>query len=223
MKTAPSIFVRTSILICCAISTLAQVSFQSAEVTLASDVQFPAGNIASGIAVVDVSLDSKGEVTGTDVQRDIPPLTSVATSSLNDWKYVPTSVGGTPRASLLRVAFAFRPHVLMATPPIFEPLQQEDDAAPDAKSGYIPPGIAAVTYPAYPIDAASVGAVVVQVKVGSDGKTEDIKVIRAFYPFTRFAVDAAQQWQFRAATLNAEPVPSNIVIAFVYSFPIETR
>jgi TonB family protein len=107
----------------------------------------------------------------------------------------------------------------MAAPPNFAPLQPEGDANTPAKSGYVPPGILAVAYPAYPIDAASVGAVVVQVEVNSDGKIENVKAIRAFPPFTQFCLDAAKKWQFRPAKLNDEPVKSNIGIAFVYSIP----
>ena len=108
----------------------------------------------------------------------------------------------------------------MAAPPSFAPLQQQDDVTPGAESGYIPPGIVAVAYPAYPIDAASVGAVVVQVKVDADGKVEDVKAIRSFYPFTQFSLNAAKKWQFRPATFNGEPVASNVAIAFVYSPPV---
>jgi hypothetical protein len=66
---------------------------------------------------------------------------------------------------------------------VFAPLQQQEDVPPKAKSGYIPPGIIAVACPAYPVDAASIGAVVVRVKVGPDGKVEDIKEIRSFHPY----------------------------------------
>jgi TonB family protein len=220
MKTLPSMFARATLLVCCAVSTLAQTPFKPAEITFATDVQFPVRSVASGIVVVDVSVDSKGDVTGTEVQRDIASLTPVAMSSAQAWKYSPASVDGVPQASLMRVAFVFRPHAIMAAPPSFTPLQQQGDMAPDAKSGYIPPGIVAVTYPAYPIDAASVGAVVVQVKVNTDGKVEDVKAIRSFRPFTQFALNAAQKWQFRAATLQGEPVMSYIAIAFVYSPPV---
>lgn len=220
MKTLPSIFVRSTILACCALSTVAQVPFKPAEITFATDVQFPPNSIASGIVVVDVSLNSKGEVTGTQVPRAIASLTSTATSSVRAWKYRPASVEGTPQASLVRVAFVFRPNVIMAAPPSFAPVQQQEDTTPAANSGYVPPGIVSVTYPAYPIDAASVGAVVVQVKVDADGKIEDVKAIRSFYPFTQFSLDAAKKWQFRAATLNGEPITSDIAIAFVYSPPV---
>ena len=223
MKTLPSIFVHSTILVFCALSTLAQVPFKPAEITFATDVQFPPNSIASGIVVVDVSLNSKGEVTGTEVPREIASLTSTATSSVRAWKYRPASVEGTQQASLVRVAFVFRPHVIMAAPPRFAPVQQQEDTTSTAKSGYVPPGIVSVAYPAYPIDAASIGAVVVQVKVDANGKIEDVKAIRPFYPFTKGSLDAVKKWQFRAATFNGEPITSNIAIAFVYLPPVVTE
>jgi len=218
MKAFPSILVCAAIVVSCGIPALAQSTFRPARVTFATDVQFPITSIASGIVVVDVSIDSKGAVTGTAVQRDIASLTSVATSAVRDWKYTPAYLDGTPQPSVLRVAFAFRPRAIMAAPPSFAPLQQ-DDGIQGSKSGYIPPGILAVAYPAYPIDAASVGAVAVQLRVNADGKIDNLKIIRAFPPFTRFSLDAAKKWQFRPATLNREPVASNIAIAFVYATP----
>jgi TonB family protein len=219
MKKKWSTFALGFILLSCAHSTLAQASFNPAEVSSAGDVQFPVGSVASGIVVVDVSLNSKGDVTSTSILRGIASLTPVATSSVEAWKYRPASVGGTPQASLLRVAFAFRPRVIMASPPVFEPMLK-GDVTMDAKSGYIPPGVLGVSYAAYPIDAATVGAVVAMVEVGADGKVGDVKLIRSYNPFNRFSLEAAKKWQFRPATFRGEPVASIIVIAFVNSPPI---
>ncbi|MBZ5660075.1 MAG: energy transducer TonB [Acidobacteriia bacterium] len=219
MKKLPSTLALATLILNCALSTLALTSFKSAEVTSAGDVQFPAGSIASGIVVVDVQLNSKGDVTGTEVQRDIASLTSVATSSVKSWKYLPASMDGSPQNSLLRVAFAFRPRVIMAAPPIFDPLHQPDDETPDVHAGYAPAGIIGVAYPAYPIDAATVGAVVVQVGVDADGKVGKVKLVRSYNPFDQFSLEATKKWQFSAATFHGEPVASSMVIAFVYSSP----
>ena len=219
MRNLPSTFTLSLMLFCCAVSTLALTSFKAAELTSATDVQFPAGSIASGIVVVDVSLNSKGEVSGTKVQRDIASLTAVATSSIQFWKYRPASVDGDLQNSVLRAAFAFRPNAIFAASPMFEPLQRSQDARADAKSGYIPPDILAVAYPAYPIDAATVGAVVVQVNVDAEGKITGVKAIRSYNPFNRFSLEAARKWKFGPASFDGQPVASSIVIAFVYSQP----
>lgn len=219
MKMIPSILARLTLLIGFAGSIVAQPPFKPPEIAVASDVPFPVSSVASGIVVIDVSLDAKGEVTGNNAPRLIPSLTSVAISAVQDWKYSPASLQGIPQASLIRVAFAFRPRAVMVAPPSFTPLPQQDEPTSDPVTGYLPPGILAVAYPAYPIDAATVGTVVVQVRVNADGSVEAPKAIRPFPPFTRFSLDAAKKWQFRPATLNGKPVASKIGIAFVYSAP----
>jgi TonB family protein len=107
----------------------------------------------------------------------------------------------------------------MASPHQFQPLPPEDQAV-EAKAGYIPPGILAATYPTYLIDAVSVGTGAVQVRVNEDGRVEDANVVRPYNPFTRFAIEAAKKWQFRAVTLHGVPVSSNVSLAFAYSSPI---
>jgi TonB family protein len=202
-----------------AISTLAQIPFKSAEVSSASDVQSPTGNSVSGIVVLDVSLDSEGAVTEVNVPRPVSSLALVATAAVRTWKFNPALLKDIPTPSVLRVAFAFRPPILYASPPQFDPLPGPADPEPETKADYVPPGIVKAEYPAYPINAANVGAVVIQMRVNSEGKAEDIKAIRPYNPFTKFALEAAGKWQFRAATLDGEPVPSKIAIAFVYSPP----
>ena len=219
MRKLPSTFTLSLMLFCCAISTLALTSFKAAELTSASDVQFPGTSIASGIVVVDVSLDSKGEVSGIKVQRDVASLTAVATSAAGSWKYRPAYVDGGPQNSVLRAAFAFRPNAVFAAPPVFEPLERSEDSDTSPKPGYVLPSIQGVAYPAYPIDAATVGAVVVQVKLDAEGEISDVKAIRSYNPFNRFSLEAARKWKFGPATFDGQPVASSVVIAFVFSAP----
>jgi hypothetical protein len=197
-------------LICLGLSVLAHVAFQPPEVISATDVQYPNGSVANGVVVMDVSLDSKGGVTGVDVLRDIASLTSVATSSIKAWKFNPASLEGRPQVSRIRIVFAFRPHALMAAPPSFVPVLPKGDSNPDEKSGYIPAGIVGGSHPRYPINAAALGAVVVQVRVNAVGKIDQVKAIREFYPFTQFALSAARRWQFQAATLMASQSPRTL-------------
>jgi TonB family protein len=220
MKKLTIIFALAAILLCFSISTFAQGALKPANVISATDVQFPAGSVATGIVVIDVSLDAKGTVTGTYAPRAIASLTATATSSVLAWKYQPASLDSTAVPSIVRVAFAFRPHAIMAPSPQFQLLLSPEDQTVEAKAGYIPPGILAAAYPAYPINAANVGAVVIQLRVNADGKVEAVKVVRPYNPFTKFAIEAARKWQFRAATLQGEPVASNVVLAFVFSSPI---
>jgi hypothetical protein len=83
------------------------------------------------------------------------------------------------------------------------------DSGPDEKSGFIPAGIVAGSRPQYPINAATLGVIVVQVRANDLGKIEQVKAIRDSYPFTQFTLSAARKWQFQAATIGGKPISSN--------------
>ena len=104
------------LLLCSAMSTLAQATFKPAEVISAPDIQYPIRSIADGVVVLDVSLDAAGEVVGVHVVRDIASLTSAATSSMPSWKFSPASLQGKPEPSTMRIAVVFRPPSYLAAP-----------------------------------------------------------------------------------------------------------
>ena len=200
----------------CSIQSLAQAPFKPAEVISAGDIPYPIQSIADGVVVLDVSLDEKGAITGSTVVRDIPSLTSEATSSVRSWKFSPASMRGKPEQSLIRVAVVFRPRAYFAAGPAFTPILSEGESN-RADQTYTPPGIVSVSYPQYPINAAAPGTVVVQVTVGRSSAIQRVKVVRDLPPFTKFALSAVNKWRFQAATLDGKPMTSSLAIAFVFS------
>src|SRR3981189_987199 len=117
----------TFLLASCAIQSLALASFKPATVVSAGDIPYPIQSIADGVVVLDVSLDEKGAITGSTVVRDIPSLTSAATSSVQSWKFSPASMRGKPVQSLIRVAAVFRPRAYFAAGPAFTPYSRRGD------------------------------------------------------------------------------------------------
>src|ERR1700730_5292282 len=211
--------IAAAMLACCAIQSSAQAPFKPAEVTLAPDVPYPIQSVADGVVVLDVSLNDKGAITGSAVVRDIPSLTSAATSSIQSWKFSPASRQGKPVASVMRIAVAFRPRSYLAAGPSFTPILSE--GTPNrGDQRYVPPGILSVTYPQYPINAVVPGTVVIQVMVGKSGAIRTVRVVRDVPPFTQFALGAANKWRYQAATLDGQALTSNISIAFVFAPPL---
>ena len=200
----------------CSTQSLAQVAFKPAEVISAGDIPYPIQSIADGVVVLDVSLDEKGAITGSTVVRDIPSLTSAATSSVQSWKFSPASMRGRPEQSLIRVAVVFRPRAYFAAGPAFTPILSEGESN-QADQTYAPPGIVSVSYPQYPINAAAPGTVVIQVTVGRSNAIQRVKVVRDLPPFTKFALSAVNKWRFQTATLDGKPVASALGIAFVFA------
>jgi outer membrane biosynthesis protein TonB len=189
----------------CSIQSLAQAQFKPAEVISVGDIPYPVQSIADGVVVLDISLDEKGAITGRTVLRDIPSLTSAATSLVQSWKFSPASMRGKPEQSLIRVAFVFRPRAYFAASPAFTPILSEGGSN-RAGQTYIPPGIVSVSYPQYPINAAAPGTVVVQVTVGRSSAIQRAKVVRDLPPFTKFALNAVNKWRLQTATLDGKPV-----------------
>ncbi len=64
-----------------------QASFHSAEVVSATNMEFQMQSTADGVVVLRVLLDASGEVRETHALLDVPPLTSVAESSVRLWKF----------------------------------------------------------------------------------------------------------------------------------------
>ena len=207
------------LLVCGAMSTSAEAMFKPAEVISAPDIQYPIRSIATGVVVLDVSLDATGGIAGVHVVRDIPSLTSAAMSSIPSWKFSPASVQGKPEPSTMRIAVVFRPTSYLATGPAFTavPAQEAPDQTHRAEAL---PGILSAVYPQYPVNAAMPGAVIIQVTIGTTGAVQRTKVVRALPPFTQFGLNALSHWQFQPATVDGKPVPSNLAIALVFP-PLE--
>ena len=188
-------------------------AFNPAGVLSASDVQFPLETTADGIVVFDVSLNARGEITNMNPLTDILPLTIVAKSSLQSWKFIPASREDTTIRSRMLVAFVFRHAVKMWNPPPFKPVIMPREAA-----GYTPPGINSATYAEYPSSTIAAGATVLQVTVNANGMIGNLRVVRRLRGgFVPLAVKAATQWKFEPAMLDGTPVISKIAIAFVFS------
>jgi len=204
------------LLLCSAMSTLAQATFKPAEVISAPDIQYPIRSIADGVVVLDVSPDATGGIAGVHVVRDIPSLTSAATSSIPSWKFTPASLQGKPEPSTMRIAVVFRPPSYLAAGPAFTAVPAQE--VPDqAHRGDALPGIMSAVYPQYPVNAAMPGAVIIQVTIGTTGGIQRTKVVRALPPFTQFGLNALHHWQFQPATVDGKPTISNLAIALVFA------
>jgi outer membrane biosynthesis protein TonB len=203
------------LLVSCAVASSAQTTFKPAEVTSASEILYPIQSIADGIVVIDVSLDTKGVIDGLNVVRDIPSLTSAATS-IPSWRFSPASFQGYPVPSVLRIAVVFRPRSYLAAGPAFTPVVSEGSPNDGRHSGGLP-GITAAVYPQYPVNAVMPGTVVIQVTVGKSGAMEHTKLVRDVPPFSQFGLNALNGWRFQAPTVGGKPLRSNLTIAFVFA------
>ena len=102
-----------------------------------------------------------------------------------------------------------KPVKFTARAPFFFPV--EGDEGPE-DPGVIKPKIVSASQPVYPPEEAAkgeVGAVMMEVMIGADGKVSSLKALRSSGPvFEKAATDAVSQWTFVAATQNGSPIES---------------
>jgi hypothetical protein len=83
--------------------------------------------IRSSVLLFSTSLDENGAVAGSSFMRDIPLLTSAATSSIPSWKFARASRRVKSGSSVIRVAVVFRPLSYLAADPGFSPVPPNED------------------------------------------------------------------------------------------------
>jgi TonB family protein len=195
-------------------------SESAAQVT---DAYLPYEVVFDGFVVLDVSLDKRGEVIGTEAIRDPGSMVPAAITSVQTWKVRPGTLGNSAIPSEMTAAFVYRPRPngpAAALPPRdFKPVLPH----PHTEGiDFVPAGIVSFAYPDYPANSVAWGSVIVQVTVNSEGRMENTEVLRGMAPFTDFAVDALRNWHFQAATLNSKPVSSQLPIAFIFQTPVSS-
>jgi TonB family protein len=116
----------------------------------------------------------------------------------------------------LHASLAILPHLgkVLADSPVILPGQPYPNSAlhwPKFPHYDTPPKLISGKAPLYPISHARFGdsgLAVVAFTVGQDGKTYDINVVRASYPyFGSYTALAVRDWKFEPARKNGKPVP----------------
>jgi outer membrane biosynthesis protein TonB len=77
------------------------------DILAASFPQYPINTVATGTAVLRVTIDEAGRVAETVPVRRIPVLTSAAVRVLGEWKFKPAEFDETPIRSSVALAFVF--------------------------------------------------------------------------------------------------------------------
>ncbi|HXN65496.1 MAG TPA: energy transducer TonB [Candidatus Acidoferrales bacterium] len=202
-----------------------------AEVAEAGDAYSNYEVIFDGFFVLRVELASDGSIVRIRTLRD-PGGSMIprATSAIQSWKFKPAVQNGAAQPSEITVAFVYPPRVI-GTPALgkFDPVIPEPRRNPPPRHnsghrdpkhpGYAPAGILAVAY-ANNINTVTTGSVVVQISLDDAGQVTGTQVLYGKDPFTAQALEAFKKWQFQAATLDGKPVPSDVVVAYIFPMPV---
>jgi TonB family protein len=165
-----------------------------------------------------VTVGVSGAVGNIKMLRETPPFTDALSQSLRAWTFraaeqETTSATGErerkPVVSKVLVAGMFR------APSIMGPTLGEVPKDVATASAEIPFPLTAEV-PPYPPAALTAGIVLVEVRVGADGKVADAKVVRSDAAFDQAALDTARKWTFRPAKIAgvATSMPAYLVFSF---------
>jgi Gram-negative bacterial TonB protein C-terminal len=69
---------------------------------------YPTNGLGSGAVVLDVGINSQGNIGQVTTVRDVPTLTAAAAAALQHWSFSAAIYGNTPLASKVVVAMVFR-------------------------------------------------------------------------------------------------------------------
>jgi TonB family protein len=182
----------------------------------------PALAVGGAEVLLDVGVSAEGRVTGVTPLRVTKPFAATLTAAVRDWRFTPAqeeaAAAGeppirTPVPSHVLVAGVLRPPALSG-PTI--------GAAPTDVGRPLPdiPFPTATTVPIFPVNAASPGLVLVEIRIDAEGRLADARVVRSLRPFDEAALSAVRQWTFRPANVRGKPVSSLAYVVFGFPLPV---
>jgi TonB family protein len=186
------------------------------DVLSASNIPYPVNTLAAGAVSLLLSLDGNAQIQNTQALRDIPPLTNSVQDAVQLWTFRPAILKGNPASSEISLTVIFN---------VFNPaggaayqslvLAPAQSTYPDA-SQFTPPQITLASFAKYPAASTAQGTVVLDVTIGRGGQPKQIRIINEVPTLTQQAVNAIKTWRFNAATIKGQPIPAQIIIAFVF-------
>jgi outer membrane biosynthesis protein TonB len=192
--------------------------FVPASISTAGDIPYPATSLDAGVVTLSIALNNSGQVTAVNILRDIPSVSSLATAAVRSWTYTPATLDGKPVASSLTINLVYDPGFLGADNiPLPPPGQVQPISKKDPP--FAPPQLTTATFAPYPANAKAQGAVVFNVTLDASGNAANVTTLRDVPPLTTSASQALKNWNFTAATYDAKPIPSHMVVAFVFRAP----
>jgi TonB family protein len=220
LKVSTGVLLLTIVAAACAMTGRAQkpARFVPANVSKAGDIPYPANSLDAGVVTLSVDVEKTGQVLGVTILRNISSLSGPAEAAVRSWSYTPATRDGKPVPSTLTINIVYDPGFLGADniplppPSQVQPISTNDPA-------FYPPVLNTATFAPYPAKAKSQGAVVLNVSLDTNGNAAQVVTLRDLPLLTASATAALKNWNFSAATYEGNPIPSHMVVAFVFRSP----
>jgi hypothetical protein len=193
--------------------------FMPPDVASATDIPYPVEVLAAGLVTLSVNLSATGQPDNVQVLRDIPGLTSVASSIVKSWSYTPGKLDGKPAPSTITIEVVFNPGDTLNENLKIGPVAPTPSPLP---KGYLPPEIAVASYVAYPVNSVGIGAVVLDAAVDKYSEVKKVDILRDVPSLSPEAIATMKRWTINPATFSGKPIPSKMIVAFVFRSPTMT-
>ena len=168
-----------------------------------------------GAVILHAIIDKDGTVKELAVTSGPPELVASAMDAVKQWVYKPYLLNGEPTEveTTITVNYSLQSHPQASSDAAPQPEQQ---SAYNIGGSVHPPVLTYSRDPEYPesLRAAKLsGDVIVSLIVDQDGLPREVRIAKGMgNEFDQKAVEAVEQYRFRPATQNGEPVPVNLKI-----------
>ena len=172
----------------------------------------------SGVVVVDLILDDRGNVKDAHLFGQHTPFDDVVLETLKQWKFKVALLNGVPYTPVVRRTFTFNADLKKVS------VSDPDDVAPPYRVGgeIHPPRQIKRVEPIYPRDAVASrtgGMVILEAVIDTQGKVKNLTVLRHVTPaLDQAAMVAVQQWEYEPVLLNGTPI--EVIFTVTVNFSI---
>ena len=138
-----------------------------------------------GIVILDLVIDSEGQVAEMHVIRSIPGLDEAALAAARQWRYDPVEVDGRPVSVRLTVPITFALKL---------PELSRDRGIPEIRQGVTP---------AWPEDTRGGGQAAADITLDPDGRIGMARILEGQEPWSSSLLQALRTWRFRTPPEDA--------------------
>jgi TonB family protein len=163
-----------------------------------------------GIVVLDATVTPERRLNNIQVLEGRPPFVQEAQQALKEWQFG----NDTNPGERISITFLFRDTIVLPDMPHRVVLPRI--CCPGGTGPAIPEQI---IDSGYPIGGLGEGSVILELRLGADGRVEGMNVPVPVPTLTEAAQRAVAQWRFSPATLNGRAVPSSSVVVIRYLRP----
>jgi TonB family protein len=204
------------------ILTAGQEAYRPARLADGHAPAAPAITIAGGGEVLlEVSVDPQGRVSHIDRLRVTAPYTDMVAEAVETWRFTPADIFSERNGHRLVDARVLVAAVYRA-PALYNGRTVGETPKDVARPSISVPVPEELLPPAYPPNGSGDAVVLLELEIGADGRTKDVRVVHSGGGFDAAALQAVQRWTFRPArSLDEGPLPSFAYVIVGFRQPIQ--